>query len=361
LSEKGAAGILGVGVYLPPEIRKNDWWPEHLIRQWVEKERSNLARGAQDSEDPPTEGAMRTLMAMRQFAGDPFKGAMERRVMPEDMLPSDMEVAAAEEALRKAGVNRGDIDLLLVYSQVPDYLFTLNAPLLHQRLGLSPKCFSLTTDASCNSLLMQMTLAEQMILGGRARCALLVQSTAVTRLMRPEDHFSVWFGDGASALVVGPVSAGKGILGTAHFTEGSLHQALVGGVPGKRWYAGGEITGYVADWRCARNMLLLIADNAKESVDAALADAKLGPGDVDFYATHQSTYWFRKVTQEYIGLHKAKSFDSFEWTGSVSAVNIPIMLSFGEKEGLLKDGDVVAMHNGGSGIVYAGIILRWGR
>ena len=102
-------------------------------------------------------------------------------------------------------------------------------------------------------------------------------------------------------------------------------------------------------------------DMAKDVIDDALGQIGKKPEDVDFYATHQSTYWFRKTTQDYMGLTNAKSFDSFAWTGSLGASNIPFMLGMGEREGLLRDGALVAMYTGGSGITWSGHVMRWGR
>jgi len=358
---KTEIGILGIGTYLPPTVRKNDWWPEHIVESWrADQQAKNLARAEREVTDPPTAGAKLTFESMQAFADDPFKGAVERRVMADGMTSSDMEFAAAEEAIRQAGVDRKDIDLLLVFSQLPDQLIISNATKLHHRLGLSPTCFSMGTDSACNAFMQQLSLARALIRTGRARCALLIQSAAVVHITPQADPSSAWFGDGATAAVVGPVSADRGILGESHKTDGSFHDALIVGTPGKRWYDGDPIILYSKDRAAARRMLMVIADNARDSVDEALAEAGLSHAQVDFYATHQSTRWFRSATQQYIGLPNARSYDSFDWTGSLAACNIPFMLGMGAREGLLRDGDVVALHSGGSGVITSGMVLRWG-
>lgn len=354
-----AVGILGVGLHLPSEIRKNDWWPDSVVKGW--QERVNLVRPTLGREDAQTEGARRTLESMQQFKDDPFKGAVERRVMARASNPSDMEFEAAIDAIVRSKIPVDQIDLLMVYSQLPDYLMVPNAPLLHQRLGLGRDCLTLDTQAACNSFLVQFALAEQMIKSGQARNALLIQSSTVSQICRPQDHHSVWFGDGATAVVVGPVADGRGVLAWSHRTDGTFHKALMGGKRDERWWEANETMLYTHDRQCARNMLLLIADLAKDVVDDALKKSGNTAADVDFYATHQSTYWFRKTTQDYMGLVKAKSFDSFAWTGSLGASNIPFMLGMGEREGLLKDGDLIAMYTGGSGITWSGQVMRWGR
>jgi 3-oxoacyl-[acyl-carrier-protein] synthase III len=359
MSTSNNIGLQGVGFYLPDNIRKNDWWPDSIVDKWREKPKRNLVHGKHMNADPDTEGAKRTLEAMAEFVDDPFKGAKERRIKPDGMSFWEMEVLAAEDALKKAGVDKSEIDMLLVYSQVPDYL-AVHASVVHEKLGLPERCFTTGIEGACNSFLLQLGLAEQMIRGGQAKKALLIQSSGFFHITKPEDHHSAWFGDGATAVVVGPVGEGKGILGRSHRTDGSFHKAVYPACAGKRWYDGPVLL-WNEERATARKMLLSIADLAKTSLDEALEAAGHRPEEMDFYATHQSTLWFRKVTQEYARLSKARTFDSFAWTTSLGASNIPFMLAMGEKERLLKDGDLVAMHTGGGGITWSSMILRWGR
>jgi 3-oxoacyl-[acyl-carrier-protein] synthase-3 len=355
-----SVGVLGLGLYLPNEVRRNDWWPAHIVQEWERKRRESLVREDTDALDVQTEGARRTRDAMGEFRDDLFTGARERRVMSRGETPSSMELAAARDAIERSGLAAETIDLVMVYSQLPDYLIAPQAPLLHLHLGLKRETMVFDTQGACSSFIHQLDIARQFIKSGAVRNALLIQSSTLAHICRPEDHHSVWFGDGATAAVVGQVSEGHGVLATTHMTDGSFHQALMAGRPGERWYEAANLYLYNEDRRCARNMLLLIADLAKEVIDASLTKAAVGPTEVDFYATHQSTLWFRKVTQDHVGLSKARSFDSFGWTGSLGACNVPFMLGMGEREGLLRGGDTVAMYSGGSGITYSSAVVRWG-
>jgi 3-oxoacyl-[acyl-carrier-protein] synthase III len=58
-------------------------------------------------------------------------------------------------------------------------------------------------------------------------------------------------------------------------------------------------------------------------------------------------------------MERARYFDSYPWTTSLGAANIPFMLGMAEREGLLRNGDLVAAHSGGSGVVTSGALLRW--
>jgi 3-oxoacyl-[acyl-carrier-protein] synthase-3 len=357
-----SAGILGVGVFLPEEIRRNDWWPRAVVERWRAQARESLLRSEREPALPDLgPGARAILAGMASVEADPFRGVEERRVMPAGMVASDMEAVAAREALARAGISAGDVDVLLSYSQLPDYLGQPTAARVHHLLGLSPRCFTLGVDDSSNSFLSQLCLAEALVRSGRARHALLVQSSGWQHIVPKDQPQSAWFGDAATAVVVGPVREGLGMLGQAHGTDGSLFDALVVGTPGGRWYDGKPVELYPADPRQTREMLVGIADRGRPTLDAALSDAGLGRGDVRFYACHQSTVWFRALTQAFFGLDAAASYDSFPWTGSLSASNIPFVLAMAEREGRLREGDVVATHAGGSGICWSSVVLRWGR
>ncbi|HMG24190.1 MAG TPA: 3-oxoacyl-[acyl-carrier-protein] synthase III C-terminal domain-containing protein, partial [Kofleriaceae bacterium] len=305
----------------------------------------------------------RVLAAMAEQAVDPFGGVVERRVMPAGMTATEMEAEAAERAIARAGIDRGEIDVLLTHTAVPEYLMSNTACALHRALGLAPACFAMQAEASGHSFLMQLTLAEQMIATGRARSALLVQSSAASRLIDRDDPHSPLLGDGAAAVVVGRV-AGPGLLATVHRTDGSHPRALIASVPGGRWYdagrGGGPIVLHRADPAAARRVFLETADRAIEVVSAALRDAAVEPADVDFFAVHQGTPWLRRVTQESIGLVRARSVDTFAATGYLFGASIPLVLETAQRQAMVEPGDLVVMHGGGVGAVYGAAVLRWG-
>ncbi len=358
-------GILSVGVYLPEEVRRNDFWPASVSSKWLQKRQERQERLPAmsgwygDNEQADSNGIARVLGALAEMNEDPFQGSKERRVAPIDMPSSEMETHAARDAIARANIPLSEIDMLVSYSSVPDYLTTPNACAVHAAVGLPEKCFTFSLEAACNSFLMQLSLAEKMILSGQARHALLVQSSNFTRLIPTDQAPSPMFGDGATAVLVGPVSAGAGILGQSHRTDGRLHCALATGVPGKRWYDEGRNVFYANNLDLARKQIVVVADHGRQVVREALDDAGLGLDAVDFYAPHQGTAWLRAVTQEFIGLTHARYTDTFPFAASLSAANIPLVLATAQRENQLRKGDVVAMFGGGAGETWSSVVMRW--
>ncbi|MCA9699206.1 MAG: hypothetical protein KC431_16905, partial [Myxococcales bacterium] len=192
------------------------------------------------------------------------------------------------------------------------------------------------------------------------RCALFVQSCSLSRVMDYSKPYSTGFGDGATAVVVGPVSEGRGLLSAHHVSDGELGNTLSVGLPDALWFEAGENT-VIIEQEAAFKMMTRLGEYAQNTIPPAEAKADLRPGQVDFYASHQGFCWYRQLTQDFTGLTNAKYFDIFPSTASISAANIPLTLLRAEQQGLLRDDDIVVTQAGGSGLTYSSLVLRWGR
>jgi 3-oxoacyl-[acyl-carrier-protein] synthase-3 len=348
-------GILGIGVFLPEEVRRNDWWPESVVDGWRHRIAQRPAFPA-----PEDEGERLVWAARNEVGDDPFSGAVERRVMAPSMHAIDMEIAAARRALSKADVDPGEIDVLLLQSSVPDQLTTNIACSIHAALGIPRNCFTLTVEGVCNGFQQQWVLADAMIRSGQARRALLIQSSSLSRILPYDQPHSTVFGDGATAVVVGPVSEGRGLLAAEHHTDGTMDRTLLTTVVGSTWFSGGKLVYHNDCMKNSQRMLASVANGGRDTIHAALKQAGYGPLDVDFYAGHQANTWYRPVTQTFAGLERARFVDTFKWAGSLIAGNIPLIFSVALDEGLLHDGDLVVTQSGGSGATISSLVFRWG-
>jgi 3-oxoacyl-[acyl-carrier-protein] synthase III len=348
-------GIVGIGLHLPQDVRDNSWWPAEVTVRWRERA---VAMPRIDT-DAMSDDERQVVTALERHHGDPFQGARRRHVVGKEQSALDIELVAAREAIANAGIATTDVGMLLTHSGVPDYLCTNTACSLHERLGLRGDCFSLAVEAASNAFLMQAAIAEQAIRSGAVRYALLVQSSTFSKILPSELEHSTWMGDGATAVVVGPVAADHGFLAWEHRTDGSIENTFVAGIPGKRWYDEGRAIAYPANPPAARRMFLSLVTFAKEVCGAALAKASMTPADIAFYASHQGTSWFRAVTQSALQLTRAKFVDTFAETASIYSSNIPLSLYVARREGLLTSGDNVLMFSGGGGSTYTCGIMKW--
>jgi 3-oxoacyl-[acyl-carrier-protein] synthase-3 len=362
MRQHDSVGVWGLGFYLPPIVRGNDWWPPELVTTWAESQAKRVTRDTRGEDVATfTPGTRHLLAAATAYATDPFEGARERRVMPDDMLPTDMQIAAARDAMERAGVGPADIDFLIIENTTPDYLAP-DGCRVQDELGLRRDgLYTIQTNTVCNAFVQQLVLAEGLVRGGAFRCGLIIQCSVMSRHLRPQDAFSAWQGDGCTAAVVGTVAPGRGLLGHAHATDGRFHGGLVFGVPGKRWYDEGRVVFYIQDQARASAMIQSIADETETLVSRCLAQAGVERADVAFFAAHQGTAWLGSAVQEHLGLTHAARVDTFPWTGSLMGANVPLVLAVGEREGRLTAGDVVVAFSGAPGQTVSTIVARWGR
>jgi 3-oxoacyl-[acyl-carrier-protein] synthase-3 len=283
---------------------------------------------------------------------DPFQNFERRHVMPEGMSLLDMEEQASLAALEKAGCERTGIDLLLTNRSVPEFLLSNPAAGLHERLGLSRECLSTHLDVATHSFLMQLALAEGMIAAGRARYALLVQSVASSRLIDPTQRISPHFGDIATAVIIGPTSAERGIKATVNYTDGRYPKTLIASLPGVRLQIGEPAQ--------LQAVFLGAVDACVGSIRTVISRAKWSPERVEFLAIHQGAPWLRRIVQEESGLTHTRSAETFKETGYVFASNIPASLAKALERGDLREGDPVVLVGGGPGQTYGATALVWG-
>lgn len=362
-------GIIAIGTYLPPDVRTNSWWPRSVVAGWrTAAANDNRPSGSallvnhrltDAGPGADSEGVRKVLAAFAASAHDPFGGCRQRRVLADGIPPSHMQIQAAENALDKAGLDPGDIDFIIEDSMVPDRLTVPGAPIVQHAIGAPQSALTLSTTAGGNAFATHVELAHALVRGGRYRYGLLIQGSALGRLIDPCAPYAPLFGDGATAVAVGPARDGFGFLASAHRTDGGLDDTMIAGVPGRSWYSDGPISWHPESVPATRAMLLTLADRARQIVGEALNAAGVGPRDVDFYASHQATSWFRQLTQEHAGLSHARAMDTFHFTGSLIGANVPFVLDAAVCDGQLRDGDLVVTHSGGTGITWSSVVLRW--
>lgn len=351
-------GIWSLGTFLPTDIRPNSWWSQSIVDDWKRRQGRRFTNLNDMAELGP--GARLVLEAVEKYAGDPFEGAQERRVIADDMTGTDMGIRAAQDALARANVKPSEIDFLLVQSMVPDYHNTPDGCRIHREMGIKPGCFTATIDASCSGFLTSMTVAQGLIRAGIGKVGLMIQIAPMSRILRATDPWSAAFGDAATAQVVGEVAPDRGVLAQGHMTDGAYHGGLVTGVPGGRWHDEGAAYMYVENNDAARGMVMAIPDAVKSMLERALGDAKVEKDEVAFLAAHQATIWFGEVIQKHVGFTNAKRVNTFPWTTSLSGCNLPMVMAIAEREGMLRDGDAVAMFSGATGMTAGAMIQRWG-
>lgn len=140
----------------------------------------------------------------------PRTGIKERRIADKDECTSHMGAKAARKAIKAAGIQADEIDLILVATMSPDYLAVNTGALIQRELGLSP-CGTAAMDlqAACSGHVYGLSTAKALIESGIYKTILLVSSEKMSSFVNYKDRRTcVLFGDGASAVIVQAEGAG---------------------------------------------------------------------------------------------------------------------------------------------------------
>jgi len=308
------AGILGIGRYLPEKVLTN-FDLEKMMDTSDEWIRSRT-------------------------------GIEERRIAADDIDTSDMAYFAAKKALDDAGISAKDIDLILVATVTPDKSFPSVACMLQERLGAA-KAAALDISAACAGFIYGMVTASQFIDNGVYRYILVVGAEKLSKITDWNDrNTAVLFGDGAGAVVMGPVSKGRGILS---FELGA------DGTGGKHLYKDEYIV------MNGREVFKFAVRQMGESCINVLEKAGLSKNDVDFLIPHQANIRIVEAARQRLELPEEKMSTTVRKYGNTSAASIPISIVEELEAGKIKDDDLIIMVGFGGGLTWGAIALRWGR
>lgn len=324
-----AAGLVGLGTYLPEEIIKN----------------SDLEKIIDTSDE-----WIRTRT-----------GISERRRISNNEASSDMGVKAAVKALQNAGIKAEEVDLIIVPTATPDMLFPSTACIIQDKIGaVNAAAFDIS--AGCTGFIYALSVANQYVASGAYDTVLVVATESLTRFLNWEDRNTcVLFGDGAGAVVIKPVEEGSGFLSFVLGSDGSGADLLKIPAGGSR-NPSSEKT--VADkLHCinmAGNEVFKFAVRIMgEAAAQALDKAGLSKEDVDLLVPHQANTRIIESAAKRLGLPQEKVVINLDKYGNMSSASIPVALEEAKNRGLLKKGDLVVLVGFGAGLTWGACVMKW--
>ncbi len=318
------ARIAGTGSYLPGDPVTNA---------------DLVSRGIETSDDWIVE---RTGIRSRHLAGP-------------DIGSSELARLASERAISAAGLVPDDIDLIIVATSTPDYIFPSTATLLQAKLGIVNGCAAFDVQAVCSGFIYGLTVAEKFIRSGSHRRALVVGAEVFSRILDWSDRGTcVLFGDGAGAVVL-EASDKPGILASALHADGSHHPILC--VPGG--VAAGQVVG---DPFLRMDGQAVFKFAVKVLGDVALEVAEAGRmklGDLDWLIPHQANVRILQATAKRLGLAMDRVITTVDRHGNTSAASIPLALDLAVRDGRIGRGQRVLLEGVGGGFTWGAALLEF--
>ncbi len=287
-------------------------------------------------------------------------GIRERRHAPPEIATSDMAVAAAERCLEAAGIDRSEIDLLVLATLSPDYLMPATATAVQDRLGLC--CAAMDLSAACAGFMYAMVTAAQFIAAGTSRYALVIGADTNSRVMDPDDKKTYpLFGDGAGAVVLTKGSAEQGLLSYTLGANGSGTELLIrpaGGVRNPLGMPGVELR----DWFVrmdGRPVFKWAVRLLEDTIQQVLGAAGVDRDDVNLWILHQANVRILDAATDSLGIDRTKVVVHLDRYGNTSAGSVPIALDESLRAGQIRRGDLVLMCGFGGGLSWGTALMRW--
>ena len=317
------ARIAGVGSYLPGQPVSN---------------LDLIARGIDTSED---------WIVSRT-------GIKSRYLADGGVTSSALAFEASRKALASANVGAEEIDLIIVATSTPDFIFPSTACLLQQKLG-NVGAMAFDIQAVCSGFVYALSVAEKFIRSGSHRKALVVGAEVFSRILDWDDRATcVLFGDGAGAVVL-EASEKPGILATAAHADGSHHGIL--SVPGS--VSGGKVTGdpflRMDGQAVFKFAVRVLADVAKE----CCTSAGISSTDLDWLIPHQANIRIIESTSKKLGLPAEKVIVTVDQHGNTSAASIPLALDAAVRDGRVQRGQKNMLEGVGGGFTWGAVLLEF--
>jgi len=280
-------------------------------------------------------------------------GIRQRHVAEPSQASSDLGVEASRKALASAGVAASEIDLIIVATATPDYIFPSTACIMQAKLGIKG-CTAFDVQAVCSGFVYALAIADKFIRSGQNRCALVVGSEVYSRILDWNDRgTAVLFGDGAGAVIL-KADSKPGILGSVLHADGSYVDIL--SVPGN--VCGGKIVGspYLQmDGQAVFKFAVKVLDEvARETV--ALCGLTLA--DIDWLIPHQANVRILEATAKRLGIDLSKLVVTVDRHGNTSAASVPLALDLAIRDGRIKPGHKVMLQGVGGGFTWGASLVE---
>ena len=288
-------------------------------------------------------------------------GISERRIAPDDMFAAHLGAEAARRAMDEAGVEPGEVDILIVSTATPDRWLPSTACDIQAILGCD-NAVAFDVMAACTGHIYGLSMAEGYIAAGRAEVALVVAAEKMSAIIDWTDRTTaVLFGDGGGAAVLRPSNgSGRGILSSHLQSDGKLAELL--------YRPGGGAIEPISQSMLDEGRHLLrmqgreIFKNAvrsmAEACDIALNKAGLTSGDIDLLVPHQANIRIIEATAKYAGLPMDKVFVNVDKYGNMSSATVPIAFDEAREQGRISEGSNVLTVAFGAGLTWGAMTIR---
>lgn len=347
-------GISAIATSFPSLLRTNDYWRNKYPELVTQAEQRTLAKLFSSNES--TAKSSEFDLEMTPYLSDPFRGAIERRVLAPGETSLVLEKRAAMNALEAAKLSPSEVDLTIVTTLFPEQIAPGNASFLVRELGLRSPAWNL--ESTCSSALVALQNACALVKTGEYQNVLVVISCVYSHFVDEDDTLSWFMGDGAGAFVVSALKPNQGLLGTK-----IVHTAAT---------CGAFFNELITDARGNPRMRIQTGKNASKQIrdtgvefvrtcsEGAAAAAGVTLDRIDFFAFNTPTAWYANLCTKALGIDPERTLNLYPQYANIGPVLPIVNMYYGAHSGKIKENDLVLVYTIGSASTAAATIMRWG-
>jgi 3-oxoacyl-[acyl-carrier-protein] synthase-3 len=284
-------------------------------------------------------------------------GIRERHIASAGETSASMGEQASRRAIEAAGISAKDIDLIIVATTTADQVFPSTACLVQDRLGIHG-CPAFDVQAVCTGFVYALGIAEKFIRSGSTRCALVVGTETLSRIIDWTDRVTcVLFGDGAGAVLLA-ASEKPGIISSHLHADGKYKDLL--SVPSGISSGYDKVINGKAYMQMEGNEVFKVAvKTLGRIVDETLAVNHMKKTDIQWLVPHQANHRIIAATAKKLGMSMDHVVMTVDRHGNTSAASIPLAFDEAVRDGRIKTGDTVLMEAFGGGFTWGSVLLKY--
>jgi 3-oxoacyl-[acyl-carrier-protein] synthase-3 len=288
-------------------------------------------------------------------------GIKERRVLKEDegQGTSFMAIKAAQDLIKKGGVDPTEIDLVIVATATPDSMVASTAAFVASEIGAT-NAFGYDLLAACSSFLFGMSTAASYVQSGRYQKVLLIGADKMSSIIDYTDRTTcIIFGDGAGAVLFEPNSEGLGLQDEYLRADGNGRKYLGMDAGGSLMPATEETVKNRKHfiYQDGKSVFKFAVSNMADVAAKIMQRNELTDQDVSWLVPHQANKRIIDATANRMGLDHSKVMMNIHRYGNTTSATLPLLLH--DYENQLKKGDNLVFAAFGGGFTWGSVYLKW--
>jgi 3-oxoacyl-[acyl-carrier-protein] synthase III len=285
-------------------------------------------------------------------------GIEERHIAAEGETTSSMGVVAAQRAMEAAGVSAADLDLIILGTTTPDFIFPSSACLIQEKLGaLGIPAFDV--NAACSGFVFALGVADKFIKSGSVKTALVVGSETLTRMVDWTDRKTcVLFGDGAGAVVL-KADAETGILSTHLHADGSKKHLLYNPVGVSAGFKPEEPNAGVKVMMAGNDVFKYAVKALDSVVEETLLANGIDKSELDWLIPHQANLRIIEATAKRLQMPMDRVIVTVNKHGNTSSGSVPLALDEAVRSGRIQRGQLILLEAFGGGFTWGSALIRY--